>query len=394
MAARGKTAKHVRLFHDRASVLAALSRGARLSDLDQGRGEAARARAARALAATLGTAKLSDLTPDRVQGALGLLREAGRSNQTAGHYRAALGAFARWARDNGRVRDDPTRGVKGFNAAEDRRHERRCLSDGELARLVAAAERGRALFGMPGPLRAAAYRVAAGTGFRAEELRALTPESFDLGGPEPSVSLAAGAAKNRLAVRQPIPTALARGLTDWLAGKPPGVPVLPLHHETAKAIRADLEAAGVPYETEDGVADFHSLRAYYVSALVRSGASIKEVQTLARHAKPQTTLNHYAKVSVRNLRGAVESLPVPPRADIVREAADAAGTDPPHINDGLALRGGRGGAVAVGSWRNRTRRGWERPHARSPARGRVWACPVGYRRLDSGEGGIRTPDRL
>ena len=84
-----------------------------------------------------------------------------------------------------------------------------------------------------------------------------------------------------------------------------------MHHETAKAIRGDLTAAGIPYETDEGVADFHSLRAYFVSALVRAGATIKEVQTLARHAKPQTTLNHYAKVSVRDLRGAVESLPTP-----------------------------------------------------------------------------------
>ena len=47
---------------------------------------------------------------------------------------------------------------------------------------------------------------------------------------------------------------------------------------------------------------------YYVSALVRSGRSIKEVQQLARHAKPETTLKHYAKVSVHDLNIAVQSL--------------------------------------------------------------------------------------
>ena len=137
--------------------------------------------------------------------------------------------------------------------------------------------------------------------------------------------------------------------------------VLPLHHETAKAIRADLTAAGIPYETDDGVADFHSLRVHYVSALVRAGASIKEVQTLARHAKPQTTLNHYAKVSVRDLRGAVESLSKPSAAAPNREAADlaATGTDEIHINERFALLlpyagdgSGRNESVAGGTTEN------------------------------------------
>ncbi len=91
----------------------------------------------------------------------------------------------------------------------------------------------------------------------------------------------------------------------------PGESVFPLHHDTGKAIRCDLEAAGIPYETEEGAADFHALRVYYVSALVRSGRSIKEVQQLARHSKPETTLRHYAKVSVHDLYGAVESFSVP-----------------------------------------------------------------------------------
>jgi hypothetical protein len=113
--------------------------------------------------------------------------------------------------------------------------------------------------------------------------------------------------------------------------------VFPLHHETARAIRGDLEAAGIAYETEDGVADFHSLRAYYVSALVRSGASITEVYRLARHAKPETTLKHYAKVGAHDLQRAVESLPdlaVPSREELA-----ATGTDPVSIATECATDG-------------------------------------------------------
>src|SRR5262249_5917630 len=97
-----------------------------------------------------------------------------------------------------------------------------------------------------------------------------------------------------------------------VAPRQAGRPVFPLHHETARAIRRDLEAAGIPYATDEGKADFHSLRAYYISAFVRSGASIAEVRKLARHAKSETTLKHYAKVAPHDLRRAVESLPVAP----------------------------------------------------------------------------------
>ena len=326
MLARGKTAKHTDLYCERAGKLAAMVKGVALAVLQPGRKREDQERAAKALADSLRSARLSELVPDRIQAALGRLRDAGKAHQTINHYRAALRAFARWAADNDRLRENPMRGVKGFNVEEDRRHERRSLTDAELSCLILAASVGPASWGMPGPLRAMAYRLASATGLRAEELRTLTPESFRLAGPEPSVMLKAKSTKNRRAVDQPIPAALAGDLVTWLEGKPAGKPVLPLHHDTAKAMRGDLEAAGIPYETDEGVADFHSLRAYYVSALVRSGASIKEVQTLARHAKPQTTLNHYAKVSVRDLRGAVESLPAPDLGGSGPESLAATGT--------------------------------------------------------------------
>jgi Phage integrase family len=113
--------------------------------------------------------------------------------------------------------------------------------------------------------------------------------------------------------------------------------VFPLHHDTAKAIRADLEAIGIPYKTDEGIADFHSLRAYYISALVRSGASISKVHRLARHAKPETTLKYYAKVSKEDLRGAVETLPNPTRTDPAPETFAATGSDGQPISKLVSL---------------------------------------------------------
>ena len=44
-------------------------------------------------------------------------------------------------------------GVTGFNVREDVRHERRVLTDDELARLIEAAEVGPVVYRMEGPLR-------------------------------------------------------------------------------------------------------------------------------------------------------------------------------------------------------------------------------------------------
>jgi integrase len=309
MLAKGKTTKHAAQYHERAGKLIGIIKGISLKELQPGRKAAALERAAKKLASVLEGAFFTDIKAERIQSGLATLRDQGISLQTCNHFRAAIRAFLRWASDRGRIRESPMRGVGAFNAAEDLRHARRSLTDVELGQLVRAAAAGPIRFDMDGQLRAMAYRVAAATGFRADELRSLTPEAFRLDRQEPSILLRASSAKDRRPADQPIPLMLARDLCEWLRGKPSGQSVFPLNHETAKAIRGDLEAAGIPYETEDGAADFHALRSYFISALIRSGASISEVHKLARHAKPETTLKHYAKVSAHDLRGAVEAMP-------------------------------------------------------------------------------------
>src|SRR5262245_47050655 len=64
MLARGKTVRHADQYRERAGKLAALIRGARLSDLEPGRRPEALTRAALALAGMLKAGRLSDLTPE------------------------------------------------------------------------------------------------------------------------------------------------------------------------------------------------------------------------------------------------------------------------------------------------------------------------------------------
>ena len=74
--------------------------------------------------------------PERVQTALATFRESGRSAQTCNHYRACIRALVRWAWTTGRLRENPLVGLTGYNAKEDRRHDRRTLSLDELQRLI------------------------------------------------------------------------------------------------------------------------------------------------------------------------------------------------------------------------------------------------------------------
>jgi integrase len=324
MLAKGKTVKHADLSRDRAAKLIAMVKGVPLDTLVPGRMADAMAEAAKLLASALELARFENLTPETIQAALARLKDEGRSAQTANHFRAAISAFLKWCHRRVRVRTVSSEVVDAFNVDEDLRHVRRPLTENELSLLIHYAESGPDRLGMSGPLRSIAYRTAAYSWFRVDELRSLTPESFHLEGPRPFITLTASSAKNRKPTDQPVPSSLVIPLREWLAGKAPGESVFPLHHDTGKAIRSDLEAIGVPYETEDGAADFHALRVYYLSLLVRSGRSIKEVQQLARHAKPETTIKHYAKVSAHDLHNAVESL----GAVLVTRTLAATRTDP------------------------------------------------------------------
>jgi len=58
-------------------------------------------------------------------------------------------------------------------------------------------------------------------------------------------------------------------------------------------VKKDLERVGIPYETPDGIADFHAAgRHTHITGLVRSGASIMEAKELARHADIRQTAKY------------------------------------------------------------------------------------------------------
>lgn len=81
------------------------------------------------------------------------------------------------------------------------------------------------------------------------------------------------------------------------------------------------------------MADFHSLRAAYISNLGSTGASVKTCQVLARHSTPNLTIGIYAKASLHDISGAVDALPdLTPKAP-TPEAMAATGMDGKRISN-------------------------------------------------------------
>ena len=311
LAAAGNTPKHVRTVERHIAAVLALAGIERLPDLKS-------------------AAVLSAISSMRTPSGDPASRSASLS--TCNSYLRSLKGFSRWLFRQRLTAEDALLDLDLFNAATDRRHIRREMSADEVQWLLGVAEQ-RTLpeHGAPGPTRAMVYRVAGSTGFRAGELRSLTPESFDLDAAPPTCTVEAGYSKRRKRDVQPLPPAMVEPLRWWLQGFEPGSRVFKgIAGDTARMLRSDLTAARsawvkaggseeeqalreqtdfLAYRDRQGhVADFHSLRVLFISRVVASGASMKEAQTLARHSTPVLTMNVYSRASLLDVAGAVEGI--------------------------------------------------------------------------------------
>src|SRR5262249_33334618 len=68
-----------------------------------------------------------------------------------------------------------------------------------------------------------------------------------------------------------------------------------------------------------GKLDFHAVRLAYVNLVIEAGATVKEAQTLARHATPQMTLGVYGRTRDERLHQVVEQV-----ATVVQGEAECA----------------------------------------------------------------------
>ncbi len=255
--------------------------------------------------------------------------------------------------DDRRANESPLTHLKGLNTRTDRRHDRRALEPDELRRLLETTRNAPERFGMTGTERAMLYRVAVETGLRANELRTLKVNSFDL--TVCTVTVQAGHSKHRREDILPLRPDTATELTNVLGAKLPNAEAfrMPSKYRVVKMLRADLADAKIDYVDDSGrFADFHSLRHSTGSLLAASGAHPKVAQAIMRHSTVELTLSRYSHIYAGQESEAVAGLPDLSQPSRESQQAQATGTsgaeivsdDPQnHLAQNLALSCGKQG---------------------------------------------------
>ncbi len=257
----------------------------------------------------------SDIAPTKVMAYLKNLRSDGISYRRSNAFLKSAKAFCKWMTDCNYASRSPLQHLKTLDTELDRRRERRALTTDELRRLLKTTINSKERFGMTGAERCLLYYTATQTGLRANEIRTLKVESFDLD--DLMVTVKAGNSKHRCKDELPIRQDLGARLKEFFRGKMLtskafGGTYKQLTDKTANMLKADLANAKIEYIDAAGkVCDFHSLRGTFITALDKTDASLKERMALARHSdRGNLTLGTYTdRPRAYNLRRVVEQLP-------------------------------------------------------------------------------------
>lgn len=231
-------------------------------------------------------------------------------HKTYNHYVAAICQFCTWMVPK-RMAVNPLLGIEKMNTEVDVRHPRRALKPDEFQKLVKSARESRVLIQCyTGEERARIYTISYMTGLRRKEIASLTPRSFDLVSDPPTVTVEAACSKHRRKDVLPLHAEFVPMLSEWLSGEP-DEPVFPKlkNRRTWLMVKKDLERVGIPYQNEEGIADFHaSGRHTYITELLRNGTTLPEAKELARHTDVKLTMK-YTHIGLDDQHRAVQNLP-------------------------------------------------------------------------------------
>jgi len=160
---------------------------------------------------------------------------------------------------------------------------------------------------MTGLERAYLYRLAIESGLRAGELKSLRVSSFDFS--ESTVTVEAAYTKNKQRAEIDLKRRTAAEIQILLSNKLHDAQAFAVPAQPAKMLKRDLALAEIPYDTDEGTADFHSLRHTFITNLARRGVHPKDAQTLARHSTITLTMDHYTHTKRESLRKIIEKSP-------------------------------------------------------------------------------------
>jgi len=266
---------------------------------------------------------LADFDADEVEAFLTQhCQEEDLGHRTYNHYLQAVDSFGNWLSHPKRriLEKNPFAGIPRRNAETDVRHARRALSPEEIALVIQTAGNSTySVQGYDGVTRARIYLLSYMTGLRKGEIASLTRANFKLDGEHPTLTVEAKHSKHRKKDTLPLHLDLVAEVRVWLTGLEVDQPLFPLlgKRKAYKMIQRDLEEAEIPYETEEGLADFHAAgRHTHITELLRSGVSLVQAKELARHSDVRMTMK-YTHIGLEDQARAVNRLPSLPKADPV-----------------------------------------------------------------------------
>lgn len=277
----------------------------------------------------------SDLSASELDTWLNGLRdgEAAKADRTANGYLVAVKAFCRWMVKDGRASTSPV-------AHLDKRKELASYKRGpftadEMRLLIQVTMEQPERFGMHGRERATLYRLAAETGFRAGELRAMTVSSFAVASDRPTATAVRGTTKNGRPRTVRLREDTARSLASLFERKLPVASAftLPDSTHTAEMIRADMAAAGLAeYDTSGRKRDFHRLRHTTGTFFNAAGVNPKAAQAVLGHSSIELTMGIYTHTLRDDEEQAVAALPdlTAPRSQTERATGTGGAMVHPH----------------------------------------------------------------
>lgn len=222
------------------------------------------------------------------------------SAKTLNGYLNAASSVCSWLVKTRRLAENPLRYVEKIVTAGKETYGRRALSEAEFQRLIEVSGE-----------RAPVYVVAAYTGLRRSELRALEWRDVHLDTPQPFVRLRGETTKSGKGEDLPLNRDVVTALRVVLPAKAaPKERVFNLRVPRMPRFYKDLEAAGIPKsDAEERRVHFHSLRYTFCTALAVHGVSDRERKSLMRHSDIRLTEKIYTDTKHLPLSPAVERLP-------------------------------------------------------------------------------------
>lgn len=226
------------------------------------------------------------------------------SAKTLKEYQISLGAFLNWLVSNEQLDRNPLKRIKMPDTRGREVRRRRALTVEELRRLLAVSEHRRF-----------AYLFLIHTGARYREGWRLLWRNVHLDHMHgPHVLLVASDTKDREARAIPLHPELEAALRDLNAMRSKR------DTDDARVFRAiypaqkdtldkDLDAAGIPKETDAGRIDWHAFRKTWQTLAARSGVPLVIAQRILGHSDPSLTANAYTDPASLGMQNEVVKLP-------------------------------------------------------------------------------------